>query len=50
MKGIGPEAMITPGLLAKWKNDILKDNLLISYGIFYVHILRILNYYYFLIE
>jgi len=40
MKGFGPEPMITPELLEKWKKDILKDNLLIAYGIFYVHILK----------
>ena len=40
MKGIGPESMITPELLEKWKKDILKDNLLIAYAIFYVHILK----------
>ena len=40
MKGFGSDAMITPKLLEKWKKDILKDNLLISYGIFYVHALK----------
>lgn len=40
MKGVGPEAMISPKLLEKWKKDILKDNLLVSYAIFYVHVLR----------
>ena len=40
MKGFGPQSMISPKLLSKWKNDILKDNLLIAYGIFYVHVLQ----------
>jgi len=40
MKGFGPQSMISLKLLNKWKNDILKDNLLVSYGIFYVHALR----------
>lgn len=40
MKGFGPEPMISPELLQKWTNDVLKDNLLITYGIFYVHILK----------
>ena len=40
MRGFGADAMITQNLLEKWKVDILKDNLLVSYGIFYVHALR----------
>lgn len=40
MKGIGPQSMISPKLLSKWIKDILKDNLLVAYGIFYVNILR----------
>jgi hypothetical protein len=40
MKGFGAEPMITPKLLEKWKKDILKDNLLVAYGIFYVFALR----------
>ena len=40
MKGFGPEPMISKELLAKWTKDVLKDNLLIAFGIFYVYVLR----------
>ena len=40
MKGFGPEPMINIELLAKWTKDVLKDNLLIAFGIFYVYVLR----------